>query len=132
MTRVVRLHHSPPQRPLERVCRKHLASAEEDRGTLSFCGGKTSSSVVRNPLAAWREKHSFPIGESKNALGRLHPLAQSVEHLTFNQGVPSSNLGGVTKGFRFPTVAGGWNVENQGTGFLYRGRPFAQSIASQF
>ena len=26
----------------------------------------------------------------------LDPLAQSVEHLTFNQGVPSSNLGWIT------------------------------------
>lgn len=85
----------------------------------------------------WREKHSFPNGEFKNALGRLHSLAQLVEHLTsvvrlivraqlaqlklgaeprrraINQGVPSSNLGGVTKRFRFPYNAGGCNVVNQ-------------------
>ena len=32
----------------------------------------------------------------------LDPLAQSVEHLTFNQGVPSSNLGWITTNLSWP------------------------------
>ena len=35
-------------------------------------------------------------GSSPSTPATNDPLAQSVEHLTFNQGVPSSNLGWVT------------------------------------
>ena len=37
------------------------------------------------------------IRELKSLHPSHHPLAQPVEHLTFNQGVPSSNLGWMTK-----------------------------------
>ena len=36
------------------------------------------------------------VGSSPATPAKCDPLAQSAEHLTFNQGVPSSNLGWVT------------------------------------
>ena len=48
------------------------------------------------------------VGSSPATPANYDPLAQAVEHLTFNQGVPSSNLGWVTKmGYIFEDICPG-------------------------
>ena len=45
-------------------------------------------------------------GSSASTPATNDPLAQAVEHLTFNQGVPSSNLGWVTIFYYCGSLAG--------------------------
>ena len=55
-----------------------------------------------------------PLNNAYHAENDYDPLAQAVEHLTFNQGVPSSNLGWVTKmGYIFEDIhPGGIQTSN--------------------
>ena len=66
--------------------------------------GLASSLGCRQAVKAW-DFDSHIVGSNPATPASLDPLAQSVEHLTFNQGVPGSNPGRVTNPYYRAGVA---------------------------